>query len=206
MPMLSKFKKLKDAISLVRSSREATTAHHKSDIDDMQMHHQEWVELGNNGQFHEAIQLCLATIDNPKDNYWSSSFLGYAYYQLTDYDSAIEYLEIAFEKDPGNYYVTYFLACSFHAVGRKTEALNLYTVCIEKYPEHAEEVLDRAIPLAVEIREQAASEAFLSALQFLLDRGLVPSTIEEKLLCFLRRDSELKEQINRRVLSGADGA
>ncbi len=191
MKIIEILRKLWWRYSIARSKRKVAETHPKSDVIDVQEHHKHWMALGNKGRFHEAIELCLATIDNPNEIFVASSFLGYAYFQITNYELAIAYLENAVKKNPSDYYSTFFLARSLKVVGRKKEALGLYTACCGSHLNHAEEILNYAMPLAFEIKETDESKKFFGEFQSWAERNLLSSTLVEKLLFFQGRDIEL---------------
>ncbi|MBE2257762.1 MAG: DUF563 domain-containing protein [Rhodobacteraceae bacterium] len=176
--------------------------------------HRQWIALGNEGRFFEAIKLCLATVEKPEDHFLACSFLGYAYYQTTKYDLAIDYLEIALRMNPGDYYAAFFLAHALKAVGRKPESLKWFTACCRQHPDHAEEICDSAFPMAVAAGDSAESAEFFGVFESLAAEQRVSSSLVEKSLFFQGRDGELQDAIKagtagdglslRRISSVAD--
>lgn len=185
---------------------------------DLGAEHRKWIALGDEGRFFEAINLCLATVSDPDENFLASSFLGYAYFQTTKYDLAIKHLEIALKKNPGDYYAAFFLANGLKAVGRKQESLAWFTACFRNHSSHAEEICDAAMQTALEIPETEESTSFFREFQAAAEADLVSSRQVERFLFFQGRDAELLEKLNddanidstrvefRRIRSVADWA
>ena len=185
----------------------------KGNVINIQEHHKQWIALADERRFNEAIKLCLATIDNPKEIFLASAFLGYAYFQISNYELAVAYLESAVKKNPSDYYSIFFLARSLQMIGRNNEALGLFTTCCRNHPTHVEEILALALPLALEIKESSESINFFNESQLWLDNKLLSPTLVAKVLFFQERDKELQEKINdqavvsfRRIYSVADWA
>lgn len=168
-----------------------------------QTQHAQWLALGNQGRFHEAVEQCLKDVSSPFEDNRAISFLGYAYFQLTNYDLALRYLENAVEKNSGDYYSIFFLGRTYQALEQKEKALDTYTECCTRYPAQKDEVLTFALPLAFEIRDSEAFSRFSRIFQTWIQQCAVSHQMLEKYLFFKKDDSALQERLARNGEAGA---
>lgn len=96
-----------------------------------------WVEQGVNQT--EALAMLKRAVElRPEDGFIIDS-LGWAYYRLGDYKSAIKYLEQAILLEPGEPTVNDHLGDAYWRVGRKLEARYQWQHALALKPEAAEE-------------------------------------------------------------------
>lgn len=98
-----------------------------------------WVEQRVHVQ--EALEMLKRAVDlRPDDGYIVDS-LGWAYYQLGDYQRAIEYLEKAIAIEPGQATINDHLGDAYWRVGRKLEARYQWQHAMTLKPEKKDEPL-----------------------------------------------------------------
>ena len=164
-------------------------------------HHKQWIAIADEGQYIEAIALCLNTIEIPEENFLASSFLGYAYFQIKSYELSVGYLDCAVKMYPNDYYSTFFYSRSLQAIGKKNKALAEFIKCCENNPNQAQAIFELALPLALEIEDSPESLNFFNQSKLWASNNLLTPTMEMKVLFFQNCDEELQEKINNRIHS-----
>lgn len=187
-------RKLSGRKTPIHSSASATSVP-DTDADVRQAQHAQWLALSNQGRFHEAVELCLKDVGTPIDDNRATSFLGYAYFQLTNYELALQYLEKAVRENSGDYYSTFFLGRTYQALAQKEKALEMYMVSCTTHPAQKEEVLTFALPLAFEVQDSQAFTCFSETFQTWIEQHAISNQLLEKYLFFKRDDAALLEQL-----------
>lgn len=197
-------KKLSEFRSPTRPSEPAAPAAHSDNTEALrQTQHTHWITLSNLGRFHEAVEQCLKDVSEPLKDYRATSFLGYAYFQLTNYDLALRYLESAVNTHPDDYYSTFFLGRTYQALMQEEKSLDMYTACCSKHPAHKDEVLAFALPLAFEIQDTPAFKRFSELFRTWIQQHAVSGKMLEKFLFFKKDDDGLREQLGHEAPADA---
>lgn len=96
-----------------------------------------WVEQGVNTT--EALQMLKRAVElRPEDGFVIDS-LGWAYYRLGDYKTAIQYLEQAIQLEPSEATINDHLGDAYWRVGRRVEAKYQWQHALNLKPEKGEE-------------------------------------------------------------------
>lgn len=148
--------------------------------------HSEWMRLSDSGRIDQAVELCQTQVAQPKDYYLSSVFLGYAFYQLTNYIEAKVYLEAALKLSPNDYYANYFYGLLLKELNCPVSALQCFSKCLTLRPEQAGELYQHGFPLSLSLGQNRAVGEFYSVISD-LPPGLL-SDFELLKIQFLNRD------------------
>ena len=116
-----------------------------------------WAERGEN--LEEAFSLIEKAVSLQPDSGAIIDSLGWAHYQLGDYDEAVGHLEQAAALEPGDPVITDHLGDVYWRLGRKTEARFQWTRVLELEP-------DEKLQAAVERKLEEGLPAKGSAAQY----------------------------------------
>jgi hypothetical protein len=164
-----------------------------------------WVVLSREGRFQEAIQLCLQNVPNPLTDFTASQLLGYAYFQIGQYDQALPYLRRSVELQPSAYNSLFFLANSLLRQNSFEEAAEVFVQAHGRYPQHRAEILAHALPLLITPPMTEHKRLLIAAIEELKlgpVEGCTPDLLM-RLLFFQQRDRDLLEFI--RTFEGGEG-
>ncbi|ATX80292.1 Protein of unknown function (DUF563) [Mariprofundus aestuarium] len=170
--------------------------------DDIGSLHSEWMALANKGLYHKAIEQCLANTKGTavENNFAVVSFLGYAYHQMQEYETALTHLTVAVNQQPDSYYANYFLASTHSALGNKTNALRYFTHAWGLDADQKQS-LQRAISLAVECKDSVEAANFISKLKKWVDGNNSSEIYWQTLLLQLGRFDDLSRSLSSSSLS-----
>lgn len=90
--------------------------------------------LLQNGQYDEAVEMGNCAVKIDPDNPFSYYLRGLAYFNASDFDSAIADLTQANLLLPSNLYTEFYLAMSYYGAGKSRDAIEHFDAALEQVP------------------------------------------------------------------------